>query len=113
MKNKFVKGDRVRVYGPLLGEVNVSGQIATVKENSDELGPPEGWITVMFRAHDIDFVKHVHPKQCRRLKPREKSVRITKSLLRKSWKENKGHFSDPDGIGANGFSAQCKALGLE
>jgi hypothetical protein len=62
-------GDIVRVYGTLRGELSCNGERAEVMP---DVCPQEGWITVKFKQGNITYFKWVHPKQCRRIKPRRK-----------------------------------------
>ncbi len=64
----------MKVYGPLLGEEIADGQAATVVPNHGTLGPPEGWLTVVYERGEKCFTKHVHPKQCRRLVKKDPTV---------------------------------------
>jgi hypothetical protein len=82
VKKEFKVGDRVRVYGQLLGDVEVSGHKARIVENCETFGPPNGWLTITFERGGREYRKHVHPKQCRRLvkkpkKPTQERVKAT------------------------------------
>jgi len=71
-KRPLLPGDKVKVYGNLKGEIEANGIVATVVENSEEFGPCIGWITVKYKKEFIPFTKHVHPRQCVRLKKKPK-----------------------------------------
>lgn len=92
MKKPFKVGDRVAAYctgkrytGTVATDVNVYRKPNTL------------WVELDDRNYAAGFL--VHEKQCRRLKPRPKNVKITIQALKEAWK-------------AEGFQEFCKALGL-
>ena len=91
--SKLKAGDRVRVYGFDPKDAGKSFTRIIVDTN-----PGDGTL-------ETAAGEYVHPKQCRRLKPKAKSVRVTRDDLMKAW---------PWGVGNSpAFVAFCRALGLD
>jgi len=57
-------------------------------------------------------VTAAHPKQCRRLKPKPKSVRITREMLAKAWDAYVADTQPGFAEIYSGFDVFCRKLGL-
>ena len=92
---KFKIGERVRVFH---GYNTIDGVVIAAEINrihiKNDANQPVGWF---------------HPKQCRHLKPKSKSVRVTKEMLAKAWDDVDAGCNSK--ISGN-FAALIKVLGL-
>jgi len=77
MSDRFKIGDRVRVYTPdFCKEWQVYiAEVSSVDEKENRL-------KLLVAPNTF---RYAHPKQCRRLKPKPKSVRVTMEMLAKAW----------------------------
>jgi hypothetical protein len=101
---KFKAGDRVRVYR--------EGMVfdGTVLRETPRM-PVSDWINV---EDDKGIKIRPHYKQCRRLRPKPKSVRVTRESLANAW----DNVVAPNSafVSARGhaiFKELCRALGLD
>lgn len=92
--NEFKVGDRVRAY-----ELHnyYTGKIKEVA--------PSGLLLVVDIGTSLP--RYFHPKQCRRLKPKAKSVRVTRQFVFDACERAFSQFSSMS------FNVLCKELGLE
>lgn len=95
-QNPFKVGDRVKVYQQ---DVNIIGTVCAGAMPDNE------WIRV--QCGPINFIRP-HWKQCRKLKLKPKSIRVTKESLAKAWDKISltGHEN------SEYFQSLCKSLGL-
>ncbi len=105
----FKVGQCVKVFGAAMdasGKYATPGcteWIATITETDSVAGLIE---QVRVKSKDNYCEYWAHPKQCRRLKPREKSVRVRRARLLHAWQLAwAGDTHD--------FECFCKHLGLE
>jgi hypothetical protein len=71
-------GDKVRVYGNSKNGYELNNEICPVVCTEDS---HYGFILVRFNNQ----THYVSPKQCRKIKPKEKSVKVTAKQLDREW----------------------------
>jgi hypothetical protein len=100
--SKFKVGDRISAYRIDCGRpMRRVGVISQIHEDG----------AIVIQGHGYLF----HPKACRRLKPKAKSVRVTREKLAEAWDEHlfrHGTMKLPSGASAQ-FDVLCRVLGLD
>lgn len=104
--SKFKVGDRVAAY-------NCTKRYIGVVRDLDNRRPP---MTLVIETDDDTL--SFHPKQCRLLKLKPKSVRVTREKLFDVWQNIRVTYRQPkesamDQMNTLAFNALCKELGLE
>lgn len=120
--SKFKVGVRVRVYGYAqvcagFAAEGDAGQLKRPVTITDIFCASSTTMTpysLRVKCDNSDIIYSVHPKQCRILKPKVKSVRVTRSQLAELWNKYvyNGYTDGYPAIKSASFSGLCIEFGL-